>query len=131
MFLTKECDYAVRVVRELADLEIKPVRTICEKEHIPTPFAYKVLKKLDKAGIVKSYRGASGGYQLAKTPDNISLLDIVCAIDNHLFLNACLQEGHVCSRNKDGNSCKVHFELERVQATVVEALKGKNMTEVI
>ena len=131
MFLTKECDYAIRVVRELADLEIKPVRVICEKEHIPTPFAYKVLKKLDKAGIVKSYRGASGGYRLAKSPDSISLLDIVCAIDDHLFLNACLQDGHVCSRNEDGESCKVHMELEKVQAVVIEAFKEKKMIEVV
>ena len=131
MFLTKECDYAIRVVRDLADLEIKPVKMICDNEHIPIAFAYKVLKKLDKAGIVRAYRGASGGYQLAKNPDSISLLEIVCAIDDQLFLNACLKEGHVCSRNEDGESCKVHLELEKVQALVIEAFKATYMTEVV
>ena len=131
MFLTKECDYAIRVVRELADLEMRPVKTICDHEHIPPPFAYKILKKLDRAGIVVSRRGATGGYQLAKTPESISLFDIVSAIDNHLFLNACLQDGHICSRNEDGDSCNVHKELTKLQEVVVNALLGKNMSEVV
>ena len=131
MFLTKECDYAIRVVRELADLEIKPVKSICASEHIPTPFAYKVLKKLEKADIVRSYRGAKGGYRLARSPDNITLFDVVHAIDEFLLLNACLQEGTVCSRNKGGNTCKVHQELVKMQAFVVDAFMEKKISEVI
>ena len=131
MFFTKECDYAIRVVRELADLEMRPVKAICDREHIPPPFAYKILKKLDKAGIVVSRRGATGGYQLAKSPERISLFDIVSAIDKHLLLNACLEEGHVCTRNEDGSSCSVKKELNKLQQVVVDALVGKNMSDVV
>ena len=61
MFLTKECDYAMRIVRNLSTQEITPVKKICADEHMPLPFAYKILKKLERARILKSFRGAFGG----------------------------------------------------------------------
>ena len=130
MFLTKECDYAIRVVRELSDLEVKSVKTICANENVPTPFAYKVLKKLEKVGIVCSYRGAKGGYKLARTPESISLHDVVHAIDENLFLSACLQYGHKCSRNVNGHSCKVHQELAKMQTVIIGALMDKKISEI-
>ena len=64
MFITRECDYAVRVVRALWGESRLSVSDICEKEAITAPFAYKILKKLQKAEIVKGYRGVHGGYSL-------------------------------------------------------------------
>ena len=49
MLITRECDYAVRVVRALAPGKRMSVGEICEKESITAPFAYKILKKLQKA----------------------------------------------------------------------------------
>ena len=131
MFLTKECDYAIRVVRGLSSLEIESVKMVCEREQIPHPFAYKILKKLEHAGIVNSYRGAVGGYQLAKTLDNITLFDIVNAVDEHLFLNECLQQGYICTRNLNGNFCGVHRELTRIQALLMKALGEKTMADLL
>lgn len=122
MFLTRECDYAIRVVRDLSNQEMKPVKTICEREQIPHPFAYKILKKLEHAGIVNSFRGAVGGYQLAKEPKNITLFDIVNAVDENLFLNECLQEGYVCTRYINEESCIVHRELSRIQKLLEKSL---------
>ena len=53
MFITRECDYAVRVVRALWGESRLSVSDICEKEAITAPFAYKILKKLQKAEIVE------------------------------------------------------------------------------
>ena len=131
MFLTKECDYAIRIVRSLADLEMKSVKLICDVEHIPHPFAYKILKKLEYAGIVKSLRGSTGGYHLIKKTDTITLYDIVSAVDDHLLLNECLQEGYVCENNTHGKLCNVHSELSRLQALLVNALSEKTMDELI
>ena len=131
MFLTKECDYGIRIVRALADLEIKNVRTICECEYMPRNFAYKILKKLENVGIVKSHRGPYGGYQLAKKSDSITLFDIIDAIDAKALINECLYPGNTCPNNSDGNYCGVHSELERIQALVVAVLKEKTMDEVI
>jgi Rrf2 family protein len=131
MFLTKECDYAIRVVRSLSDMEMKPVKLICVNEHIPAPFAYKILKKLERVGIVQSHRGSAGGYQLLKEPGSITLLDIVSAVDDHLLLNECLQDGYVCDNNDHGSLCSIHIELSRLQALLVVALKEKPMSLLI
>ena len=55
MFITRECDYAVRVVRALWGESRLSVSDICEKEAITAPFAYKILKKLQKAGYLTTY----------------------------------------------------------------------------
>jgi len=127
MFLTKECDYAVRIIRALADLETKSVGSICEREQIPLRFSYKIIKKLEHAGIVRSHRGVYGGYQLIKTPDSLTLFDIVSVVDENLFLNECLRPDSDCPRNSDGNYCGVHAELERIQAILINSLREKTM----
>ena len=131
MFLTRECDYAIRVVRDLADLETKSVGGICEREHIPLRFAYKILKKLEHAGIVCSYRGVHGGYRLAKKPEEVTLFEIANAVDENLLLNECLRPGDKCPNNSDGKLCGVHEELGRIQAVLVNELKEKTMDLVI
>ncbi|MCL1876080.1 MAG: Rrf2 family transcriptional regulator [Synergistaceae bacterium] len=131
MFLTRECDYAIRVVRDLANQEMKPVKTICEREQIPHPFAYKILKKLEHAGIVNSFRGAVGGYQLAKEPKNITLFDIVSAVDDKLLLNECLQDGYVCARYVNGKFCSVHRELTRIQKVLEKSLSEKTLEDIM
>jgi len=127
MFFTKECDYAIRIVRDLADLEIKSVGSICRREEIPLRFAYKIIKKLEHAGIVRAHRGVHGGYQLIKKRDGLTLFDIVNVIDENLFLNECLRLNSDCPRNSGENYCGIHAEFGRIQALLVNALKEKTM----
>lgn len=131
MLLTRECDYAIRVVRALADMELKTAKMISDEEHISFAFVYKILRKLNQAGLVRIFRGVSGGYQLAKNPVEISLFDIVSAIDEHLVISECLQEGHVCSRNDDENTCLVQQELKKIQTALIEMLQGERMSDVV
>ena len=131
MFLNKECDYAIRVVRTLADLEKKSVKEICDHEHIPTPFAYKILKKLERAGLVSSHRGSHGGYRLAKQPDHITLHEIIKAVDESVYLHECMKSDHKCPNHSSGNPCGVHQEFERIQGLIESALKEKTIDKVI
>ena len=131
MFLTKECDYAIRVIRALADLDKKPVKTICDLEYIPRPFAYKILKKLEYAGIVLSSRGVTGGYRLMKTPGTLTIYDIVSAVADELLVNECLLDDYNCQRNSNGSLCGVHNEMSRIQEIIILALKEKNVAEVV
>ena len=131
MFLTRECDYAIRVVRALADMEKKPMKIICEQEQIPRPFAYKILKKLKNNGIVHSLRGAEGGYQLKKNPNLITLFDVVNAMDERLFLSDCLEQGYVCSHNSNGNICRLHQELGRLQILLMDKFREKTINQFI
>ena len=131
MLLTKECDYGVRTVRALADGNKKTVAEICEQELIPTPYAYKIMKKMEHAGLLHSIRGRDGGYQLAKPLSKITLLDIVSAIDENLFINECLADDKHCPINDPDNPCSVHIELDRMQGILVAELQSKSMCEVL
>ena len=131
MLLTKECDYAIRIVRALADLEKKSVQDIFYVEHVPVQFAYKILKKLELSGLVCSHRGAQGGYELVKAPALITLYDVVAAVEPRLFIHECLKPEHMCSRNTGENHCKVHTEFDRLQEIVISALKEKTIDMVV
>jgi len=125
MFLTRERDYAIRVVRALADMKKKPVKSICEQEHVPIDFAYKILKKLEQAKFVSSVRGAQGGYQLAKKPSEINMFEILASVDDNLYINECLKPTALCPNHTEGKRCRVHEELIIIQEGLFETLKSK------
>ena len=127
MFLTKECDYGVRIIRALSDGEKRIVESICEEEHIPGQYAYKILKKLERAGLVQGVRGRNGGYKLNKALQQITLFDIVTAIDSNLYIFECLRKGHKCVNNPTGTTCSIHTEFERVQQNVKAEMSRNNM----
>ena len=125
MLLTKECDYGLRIIRNLAEGEKKVVGSICETEHIPYQYAYKILKKLERAGFVKSYKGREGGYKLAKALDTFTILDIASAVDKNLFLFECLREDKPCHFKVPDTPCAVHMEYERIQNILIREM-GRN-----
>ena len=129
MFLTKECDYGIRTIRALANGEKKTVGTICDLEQIPFQYAYKILKKLEHAQLVQGMRGRDGGYTLVKPLDQITLYDIVSAIDESLFLFECLQGHHVCVRNHAEQLCTIHPELGRIQSVLIAEMQRKTLQE--
>ncbi|MDZ4860544.1 MAG: Rrf2 family transcriptional regulator [Candidatus Hydrogenedentes bacterium] len=85
MNISSRCEYACRAVVELAtrEHETSPVTAqhIAEQRGIPEKYLVHILLQLKRAGIVRSIRGSQGGYLLGRSPDDISLLDIVRAID--------------------------------------------------
>lgn len=129
MFITRECDYAVRVIRALAGEERLSVSEICEKESITAPFAYKILKKLQKARIVKGYRGVHGGYSMNRSLDRLTLYDVYHAIDPDLFIIECLDPKYECVRNDErrGMPCQVHWELQSIQDELWAMLKRNSL----
>ncbi|MDR1319238.1 MAG: Rrf2 family transcriptional regulator [Treponema sp.] len=131
MFITKESDYAVRILRELKDGEKRTVPDICDQESIPYQYAYKIIKKLEKAGLVKSYRGAGGGYRLSKNTARITLFDVINAVSEEALLFECLRHGHRCPMNEGGRKCRVHAEFNRVQNIILSTLKEKSLAEIL
>jgi Rrf2 family protein len=84
---TAKADYAVRAAVELAALSgAGPVKAeqIAEAQSIPLNFLENILAELRRAGIVESRRGAAGGYLLAKPPEDVSLADIIRAVEGPL-----------------------------------------------
>lgn len=105
---------------------------ICEKESVTAPFAYKILKKLQKAKIVRGYRGVHGGYALNKGLDELTLYDIYAAIDPDMFIIECLNPEYSCVRDgQDGMPCLVHKELASVQRELESLLKRKTLQQIM
>jgi len=130
LLLTKECDYGIRIVRGLSDGRRKSVGELCADENIPMPYAYKILKKLERSGIVKGYRGPSGGYRLEKELSGLSLFDIAASVDNEIFILECMKKDYVCPQNTTGWGCAVHLELARLQKMLMAAMTERSLDEV-
>lgn len=129
MLITRECDYALRAVRALSDGTKRSVKEVCDAEFIPQQYAYKILKKLENGGIVVSCRGANGGYELVKPLQDLSMLDIVLAVERELLLNECMNCDFDCPNNPANSPCTVHTELCRVQKVLTNALAEKNLQQ--
>lgn len=107
MQITRQTDYAIRCVLYLSQYpdEVKVVDEIARARSIPKVFLAKILQKLSRAGIVRSYRGVKGGFELAKKPRNISLLDVIEAIEGPVAMNICAIDKKLCNLS---NTCSVH-----------------------
>lgn len=130
MLITREVDYAVRILRVLADNKIVSVREMCRREDISVSIAYKITRKLEKAGIIQSYRGTNGGYALKKSLDEVTLYDIIEIVDKELLITECLQDQYNCSRNTKADICKLHEEFYRVQEVLTKELQSKSLSTV-
>lgn len=120
----------MRVVRALMGETRLSVSDICEREAITAPFAYKILKKLQNAGIVQGYRGVHGGYALKKDPAELTLYDIYSAIDSDMSIIECLNGRCECARNgQNGVPCYAHDELKDIQDELWTMLRRKSIKE--
>lgn len=128
MKITQEADYALRVVLFLGkhnEVDRVEAKVIAEQEAVPLRFLLKLLSKLNKAGITKSYRGVNGGYALAKEPEAINLRQVIEAIDGPIYVNRCLLEPEACSAKK-GSHCTIHHTLDRIRDRLVDDLENTN-----
>lgn len=133
MKITQEVDYALRVVLYLSKRgyeEKVEARIISERENIPLRFLLKLLRKLIQVEIIKSYRGVNGGYALNKLPEEITLRDIVEAIDGPICVNRCILEPSACNLNRT-SKCEVHKALGRVQKVLISELEAINFKDLV
>lgn len=131
MQLNQATDYAFRAVLHLAALpfgQVVKAQTIARAEMIPMRYLLKIMRLLTKAGLVKSHRGVEGGYALAKAPQEITLLDVVEAIEGPLYFNRCHLDQKYCTK-KWANRCPVHGVLGDIQASLVQQLASHNFAE--
>jgi Rrf2 family protein len=86
MQISARADYAVRALAELTAAGVGPVKSerLAQAQHIPAKFLENILSELRHAGLLLSQRGADGGYWLARPPDQITLADIIRAVDGPL-----------------------------------------------
>lgn len=127
--LTRRGDYAVRAMLALARSEGAQLTSaaLADATAIPVGYVPRVMGDLVHAGLVANRRGRSGGYRLARPAGEVSLLDIVEAIEGDGRRRACVLRGGPCRR--DG-VCDVHDAFSRVQEAAFGTLKGVSLADV-
>ncbi len=131
MQITRQADYAVRAVLHLARLgntERAATSIIAEKQHIPPSFLAKIISQLSIAGLLHTSRGARGGVTLGREPKDITLLEVVEAIDGPIQLNECVGDEGICPF--DGE-CPLHSVWCEAQEELVARLKGTNFAQLM
>lgn len=99
MQITRQADYATQAVLYLARVannKLISTRHVATEQNIPPAFLPKIISQLSIAGILKTSRGAHGGIRLAREPKNITLLEVIEAIDGPIELNICVRRAGVC-----------------------------------
>ena len=132
MRITHEADYAVRIMYVLAsEGKMLPAREISEKSGVTLRFALKILRKLASDGIVTSYKGSSGGYELGVDPSRLSLGQIIECIDGPLEINHCLSEDFDCTRVGDKNICRFRHIFSDISKELRDKLYAIKLDEFI
>ena len=129
--ITRATEYAIRTVIFLAQQprdEIVLKKDICRTQDVTPAFLTKILQPLIKNGIVSSQRGVGGGFLLAKSPDEITLLDILQAEEGPLKLNHCLVEESSCQRDEH---CSAHEVWDEVQQQMISVLQRYSVAELV
>ncbi len=101
--------------------------TLADETVVPLPTVSKVLKQLSRAGLLASSRGVNGGYSLARAPEEISVADIIGAIEGPLSLTACVDDGEtICEHT---SICGMSGNWDRVNRKVLAVLESIKLTE--
>lgn len=87
--------------------------------HISRPFLRKILQQLNKAGILNSYKGKGGGFQLAVEPDQIFLIDLLKIFQGPIQISSCYSKGQECPLIKN---CPVKNEIENLEKKFISEL---------
>lgn len=130
MDISRKTDYALRMLAMLADGEnnLLSVRAAAERVDVPYSFARSIQHGLVQAGIVESLRGVHGGMRLKADPNDVTIRQIVEAVQGPMVMNDCTANGAECSRM---NSCCYHSVWMGAQALMVDYLDSVTLADVV
>jgi Rrf2 family protein len=131
MQITRQADYAVRAVLYLARLgqnERAATSQVAQEQNIPPSFLAKIISQLSIAGLLHTSRGARGGVTLAREPAEISLFEVIEAIDGPILLNECVGEASTCSFD---DNCPLKPVWCEAQNELVTRLKATDFAKLL
>lgn len=131
MQITRQADYAVRAVLYLSRMgnnQRAATSTVAQEQNIPPSFLAKIISQLSIAGLLHTSRGARGGVTLAREPKEITLLEVIEAIDGPIQLNECVGDGGSCTFDND---CPLRPVWCEAQEELVSRLKGTNFEQLL
>jgi len=131
MQITRQADYAARAVLYLARMKSDQraaTSTIAQEQRIPPSFLAKIISQLSIAGLLHTSRGARGGVTLARQPEDITLLEVIEAIDGPIMLNECVGDSATCTFDEN---CPLKPVWCDAQNELVARLKGANFAQLL
>lgn len=130
MQFTITTDYAIRIMLVLSqEKDIVTAEYISNKMKIPLKYLVKMLRDFVAVGLVETKRGRNGGYMIAKSPDEITLFDVISVTEPTLKINSCLEED-CCSREAI-YTCPVRNLYVDIQKTIDKRLKGYTIADMV
>lgn len=129
MRLTRAGEYAIRCISYLSKKDGDawvPKLEIVENVEVPASFLAKIVQDLSKSGLIEIKQGAKGGYRLLKSPEDITLLEVVEIMIGRIYLNDCLGNPSSCQLN---DTCKVHNVWESATTQLRQSLAAVNFAE--
>lgn len=131
MQITRQADYALRAMLYLAQLDPSQraaTSQIAEEQHIPPSFLAKIISQLSIAGLIHTSRGARGGVSLARPPEDITVLEVVEAIDGPIALNECTLSLSGCPF---GEKCPLRPLWCEAQEELVQRLRNTSFAQFV
>lgn len=129
--LTQATDYAMTAILYLSqgngDRKYS-MDKISRATKIPKEFLRKIFQVLVKSGIIRSFRGRGGGVSLARSPEDITVAEIIEHLGEQTGLVRCLREGEHCPRS---NECKASIFWRRIQENLLEVLGRTSIKDVL
>jgi Rrf2 family protein len=129
MKLTRGGEYGIRGVLYLAqqdDGRVSMLSAIAKTQDVPPRFLAKIFQALAKAGVVKSHRGAKGGFSLARPASEITVRDVIEAVEGPVLLNVCLAGPGECTRDQ---ICPMHSMWSEAQEKMMSVLAHSNFAD--
>ena len=126
ILIIKEVEYAIRILDELYNNGPMSAKELSENRDIPSPFIYRVLKKLEEKDILSVKRGPRGGYAIKGDCEQLTLYDVISAFENTFLVIECMKKGYDCSRNDDVDCC-LHREFGRIQSTLKKEFNSRSL----
>ncbi len=120
--MSKQTDYGILLLTEFAGdpagLTLS-ARELSERAGLPLPMVSKILKVLTRGGLLLSHRGARGGYRLARHPNQITVADVIGALDGPFAMTECVDAPGDCRQE---STCRVRANWHLINQTVLKAL---------
>jgi Rrf2 family protein len=139
MQIPRRVDYGLRAVIYLAGQDPAKccsIAEIAEQQGVPKKFLEKIIQDLMRCGLIRSKRGACGGYTLARSPEEISFYQVIEALEGPVTVNACMDEHVTCEQLPRCSMVSVWSEVQRkvtevFTSTTIADLKKKPCRDVI
>ena len=126
---TKRADYGLMAIHYIAiheDHGAVSAKRIADEFHIPSELLAKILQRLAKKGLIASQNGPKGGYVLARRPTEISVGDVVRALEGPINIVSCLEESSDCPQMAH---CNLRRPVQKIQAAITQVLDTMSLFE--